>query len=106
MADAILMHCDLTMTLPASNIVNKNMIAPLKVELKNAEDKDKIPTDLQDPYLPGLFVYQGIRGLGKTYAYVQICRHLKQKGTVNTHSCYVFLLVITTRIRKKPFIQI
>ena len=54
----------------------------LKVELKNAESKYKTPTDLEDPYLPGLFVFQGMRGSGKTYACVQMCRHFEQKGYI------------------------
>ena len=55
---------------------------PLKVELKNAESKYKTPTDLEDPYLPALFVFQGMRGSGKTYACVQMCRHFEQKGYI------------------------
>ena len=55
---------------------------PLKVELKNAESKYKTPKDLEDPYLPALFVFQGMRGSGKTYACVQMCRHFEQKRDI------------------------
>jgi len=63
-------------------------------------------THLEDPYLPALFVFQGMRGSGKMYACVQMCRHFEQKGYIQC----TFLLCpqqgITKRIRKRPFMQI
>ena len=64
---------------------------PFKVELKNAESKYKTPTDLEDPYLPPLFVFQGMRGSGKTCACVQMYRHFEQKGYIQ----HTFLLCST-----------
>jgi len=55
---------------------------PLEVSLKNTESKYKTPTALEDPYLPGLFVFQGMRGSGKTYSCVQMCRHFERKGYI------------------------
>ena len=70
---------------------------PLKVELKNAESKYKTPTDLEAPYLPALFVFQGMRGSGKTYAYVQMCPHFKQKRYIQ----HTLLLCPTAGDNKK-----
>ena len=55
---------------------------PLKVQLKNAESKYKTPTDLEDPYFPTLFMFQGMRWSGKMYACAQLCWHFEQKGYI------------------------
>jgi hypothetical protein len=51
--------------------------------LKNTESKYVTPTAKDDPVLPGLFVFQGMRGSGKTYAAVMMCRHFETKGYIN-----------------------
>lgn len=51
--------------------------------LKNADSKYLTPTAKDDPVLPGLFVFQGMRGSGKTYAAVMMCRHFERKGYIN-----------------------
>ena len=70
------------------------------------ESKYKTPTDLEDPYLPGLFVFQGIGGSGKTYACVQMCRHFEQKGYIK----FTFQLCPTAgddkKDEKRPFMRI
>ena len=43
---------------------------PVHVKLKNTESKYLTPTDKEDPVLPALFVFQGMRGSGKSYACV------------------------------------
>ena len=55
---------------------------PVHVKLKNTESKYLTPTDKEDPVLPALFVFQGMRGSGKSYACVQMCRHFEKKGYI------------------------
>ena len=52
------------------------------MKLKNTESKYLTPTDKEDPVLPALFVFQGMRGSGKSYACVQMCRHFEKKGYI------------------------
>ena len=55
---------------------------PVNVKLKNTESKYLTPTSKEDPVLPALFVFQGMRGSGKSYACVQMCRHFEKKGYI------------------------
>ena len=55
---------------------------PVHVKLKNTESKYLTSTDKEDPVLPALFVFQGMRGSGKSYACVQMCRHFEKKGYI------------------------
>ena len=55
---------------------------PVRVKLKNTESKYLTPTDKENPVLPALFVFQGMRGSGKSYACVQMCRHFEKKGYI------------------------
>lgn len=61
--------------IPTKRKVNSN--------LKNSESKYLTPTSSDDPTLPGLFVFQGMRGSGKTYAAMMMCRHFERKGYIN-----------------------
>ena len=61
------------------NITKLHTSKPVKVHLKNTESKYLTPTAKDDPVLPALFVFQGMRGTGKTYACVQMCRHFEKK---------------------------
>ena len=54
----------------------------VKVSLKNSDSKFLTPTSREDPVLPALFVFQGMRGSGKTYSCVQMCRHFEKKGYI------------------------
>ena len=51
----------------------------VKFKLKNTQSKQKINTAPTDPKLPGLFVFCGSRGNGKTYACVAICSQFEKK---------------------------
>ena len=55
---------------------------PVHVKLKNTESKYLTPTEKEDPILPALFVFQGMRGSRKSYACVQMCRHFEKKGYI------------------------
>jgi hypothetical protein len=55
---------------------------PLRIKLKNTESPYLTPTATDDPVLPALFVFQGMRGSGKTFACVQMCRHFEKKGYI------------------------
>ena len=55
---------------------------PIHVTLKNTESKYRTPTAPEDPVLPGLFVFQGMRGSGKSYSCVQMCRHFEKMGYI------------------------
>ena len=80
---------------------------PLKVELKNAESKYKTFTDLEDLYIPGLFI--GFRVCEDRVKSMRMCKFAcisSKKGTFNAPSSYVPQHKITRRIRKKPFMQI
>mmetsp|Transcript_23091 Transcript_23091/g.29000 ORF Transcript_23091/g.29000 Transcript_23091/m.29000 type:complete len:283 (+) Transcript_23091:91-939(+) len=50
--------------------------------LKNGKHKYAIETDKEDPQLPGLFVFSGSRGSGKTYAAVSLVSHFERKGYI------------------------
>jgi predicted ATPase len=54
----------------------------VNLRLKNALSKYAIPTDKEDPKLPGLFVFCGSRGSGKTYACVAMVVHFEKKGYI------------------------
>lgn len=54
----------------------------LSVTLKNADSPYVTPTKEDDPVLPALFVFQGMRGSGKTYSCVQMCRHFEKRGYI------------------------
>ena len=60
-------------------VVSKKLVY---VKLKNTESKYLTPTDKEDPVLPALFMFQGMRGSGKSYACVQMCRHFEKKGYI------------------------
>lgn len=60
-------------------IRTKKKISP---HLKNGDSKYLTPTAPNDPVLPGLFVFQGMRGSGKTYAAVMMCRHFEVMGYI------------------------
>ena len=51
----------------------------VKFKLKNCKSKYVINTAQTDPKLPGLFVFCGSRGSGKTYACVAMCSHFEKK---------------------------
>ena len=74
---------------------------PVHVKLKSTDSKYLTPTEKEDPILPALFVFQGMRGSEKSYACVQMCRHFEKKGTFNERFCFVLQRVKTTR--KKQF---
>ena len=67
----------------------------IKPTLKNGESKYLTRTAPEDPVLPGLFVFQGMRGSGKTYAAMMMCRHFEKMGYIQR----TFLL----RTRRTPF---
>lgn len=50
--------------------------------LRNSESRYLTPTSPDDPVLPALFVFQGMRGSGKTYAAMMMCRHFERKGYI------------------------
>ena len=55
---------------------------PLRVILKNTEFKYLTPTKKEDPMLPALFVFQGMRGFGESYNCVQTWRHFEKKWDI------------------------
>lgn len=57
----------------------------VKLDLKNGKSKYVIETKDHDPKLPGLFVFCGSRGSGKTYSCVAMCSHFERmKYTTRT----------------------
>ena len=50
----------------------------VNLELKSAKSKYVIETEKDDPKLPGLFVFCGSRGSGKTYSCVAMCKHFEK----------------------------
>ena len=77
---------------------------PIHVTLKKIKSEYQTPTAPEDPVLPGLFVFQGMRGLGKSYSCVQMCRHFEKMGYIQR----TFLLCPTAevkKIRRKPYTQ-
>lgn len=55
----------------------------VNLKLKNGRSPYDIDTDDHDPKLPGLFVFCGSRGSGKTYACVGMIAHFEKKGYIN-----------------------
>ena len=51
-------------------------------KLKNEHSKYKTPTDDDDPTLPALMVFQGMRGSGKTHSAVTLAKYFEKKGYV------------------------
>ena len=49
-------------------------------DLTQSSCKYDIDTHKDDPKLPGVFVFCGSRGSGKTYACVQMCKHFEDQG--------------------------
>ena len=52
-------------------------------DLKKTKCKYKIDTTPTDPKLPGLFVFCGSRGSGKTHACVAMCSHFEKMHHIN-----------------------
>ena len=52
------------------------------LELKISKNKYVIDTAPEDPKLPGLFVFCGSRGSGKTYACVAMAKHFEKMGYI------------------------
>ena len=52
------------------------------LELKISKNKYVIDTAPEDPKLPGLFVFCGSRGSGKTYACVAMAKHFEKLGYI------------------------
>ena len=52
------------------------------LELKISKNKYVIDTAPEDPKLPGLFVFCGSRGSGKTYAFVAMAKHFEKMGYI------------------------
>ena len=55
---------------------------PVRVKLQQAQSKYTLLTEKDDPKLPGVIVFSGSRGSGKTYACVMMVRHFEQRGYV------------------------
>ena len=55
---------------------------PVSKEIKSGHSKYLTDTDPEDIVLPALLVFQGMRGSGKTYSCVQLCRHFEKKGYI------------------------
>ena len=55
----------------------------VKTDLKNGKSKYAIDTAPDDPKLPGLFVFCGSRGSGKTYACVAMVKHFEKMHYIN-----------------------
>ena len=79
-------ECDLYLIIMHLSIRQVDSRKPLHVKLKNTESKYLTLTEKEDPVLPAraraLFVFQGMRGSGKSYACVQMCRHFEKKGYI------------------------
>ena len=54
----------------------------ISFNLRNPKSKYVIPTAKDDPSLPGLFVFSGSRGSGKTYACVAMITHFEKMGYI------------------------
>lgn len=63
-------------------IEERSVESRVNPNIKNAHSKYLTATDADDPVLPALFVFQGMRGSGKTYSCVQMCRHFEKKGYI------------------------
>ena len=51
-------------------------------KLRKSKSKYEIKTDKDDPKLPGIFVFSGSRGSGKTYAAVMMVKDFEKKGYI------------------------
>ena len=60
----------------------------VKFKLKNSKSKYFINTAPTDPKLPGLFVFCGSRGSGKTYACVAMCSHFEKKHYIHNENIF------------------
>ena len=49
---------------------------------KEKKFKFDVNTHADDPKLPGVFVFCGSRGSGKTYACIQMCKHFEDQGYI------------------------
>jgi hypothetical protein len=52
----------------------------VNVTLKHKKHKFDLPTQEHDPQLPGVFVFSGTRGSGKTHACIAMCKDFETKG--------------------------
>jgi hypothetical protein len=68
-----------TMKREKSSVREEDRVAP-RLRIKKSEFE--METKEHDPTLPGVFVFCGSRGSGKTYACVSMCRHFEEKGYV------------------------
>ena len=64
--------------------------------LRSGKSKYVIETEKDDPKLPGLFVFSGARGSGKTFAAVSLVSHFERKGYITR----TFLLCPTHKSNK------
>lgn len=61
----------------------KRVKKKVKTDLKLAKSKYVIDTAPHDPKLPGLFVFCGSRGSGKTHSCVAMVKHFEKMGYIN-----------------------
>ena len=80
------------------------MIRRVASKIINVRSKYKTPTKTEDPYLPALFVFQGMRGSGKHMSACRCVVIFNKKGAFNIHSCCAPLQRIMKRIRKKAYL--
>ena len=74
-------------------MIKKHKISnPIHPSIKNGAPKYTTPTETDDVELPGLIVFQGSRGSGKTYACVQLCLHFEERNYIQR----TFLICPTT----------
>ena len=65
-----------------SQIKQKKAAHSFTQKLKNEHSKYKTPTDDDDPTLPALMVFQGMRGSGKTHSAVTLAKYFEKKGYI------------------------